>query len=283
MHIGQALYPVPQGRFFVRHQKADRKLDLNRPMHRPAGPSSVPASIIVGVVEVPRETDFERLHDVRLNSKLWMDVERSAVSNHPWAESFGECDAGSLLGQLEFRRCLLPDQLQVFVRQTMLKHEDPYRRWAYIFGVALGKLDAAPKEGLYELGAPQGPRLIDANPYTGESVNQVLRECLWGPGGQYGLAASMEPKTYRAWIDGERTRNGQQDPRFARFMAAVQKAAPQIATMEVYTAEQQKQQDQLYGQIMKQIMSDQDEPQTAAEGTAQEQVAQAEASRPRDR
>jgi hypothetical protein len=246
--LGNHLARIDTGRLFIRHQTAQATW--------PSRAAPRQAAMIVGVVELPRAMDMERLHDVRLNSSLWMDVDNARrIRDESSGQNYGEEDATGLLRRLQFADTLLPDALEMFVRRTMLEHEENHLQWAYVIGVALHPLPFAQRDGLYELDRFSAPKLIDANPFTGESISGVLRAPLWGPGGRYGLATSMEPDTYRRWIEQERARNMERDKDFAAFVEQQRASNPDLFDLMVYTAEQDAQRSQASDVIVRSLVA----------------------------
>ena len=249
---GQVLYRVPEGRFFVRHQSAQASWRPGR-----QAPASLPASIVVGVVAVPMEVDLERVHGVRLNDSLWLDDQRATLFVPPYRETLGEMTADSIVRGLRLAVPVLPDAFEVFMRATMLEHDDADMRWAYIFGVSLGELRSAPRDGLYELAAdPAQATCFVEGPerFRGNVIDNVLREPLWGPGGRFGLATSMEPQAYHRWIPGERQRNCTSDPDFASFEMAMQRGGAASESL-VYTVEELASRNVLAKAIIRDILA----------------------------
>ena len=178
-------------------------------------------TLVFGVVQAPAHAPFERVVMARLNSHLWLDLEhpRENESIYPYGRvhDLRECDVSNLLCTINFRKHVLPDALDVFVRKTHMHHEDPGKRWVIVAGVAPGPLSAVPDEGLYELG-PSSLSFtgVSQESYPGTTPSTILRDPLWGPGGLYGLATSMDPAVYEQVI--KSSRQFQKDPLFQRFL-----------------------------------------------------------------
>ena len=97
---------------------------------------------------------MEALTYARLNSQLWVDIDHqknlSSVMAYP--EDLRECDIGSVMTTLRYSsHPAMPDQLDVFLRNSFLPHADEYKRWSMVAGVAPGAVEACPVDGLYEI------------------------------------------------------------------------------------------------------------------------------------
>lgn len=180
-------------------------------------------TLVFGVVQAPADAPFERVVMARLNSHLWLDLEhpREKEPIYPYGriQDLKECDVSSLLCTINFRKHLLPDAFDVFVRQTHMHHEDPAKRWVIVAGVAPGRLSAISIEGLYELG-PSSLSFtgVSQESYPGTTPSTILRDPLWGPGGRYGLATSMDPEVYEEVVKSSRERPLYRDLMFERFL-----------------------------------------------------------------
>ena len=180
-------------------------------------------TLVFGVVQAPAEAPVEQVFMARLNSHLWLDFghPRESESVYPYgrAQDLQECDVSSLLSTINFRKHMLTDAFDVFVRKTHMHHEDPGKRWVIVAGVAPGPLSAVPDDGLYELG-PSSLSFtgVSQDSYPGTTPSIILRDPLWGPGGLYGLATSMDPEVYEQVIKQSRERPLYRDIRFERFL-----------------------------------------------------------------
>jgi hypothetical protein len=198
------LHQVAEGRVFAR-----------------AAPNGL--TLVFGVVQAPADAPFERVVMARLNSHLWLDLghplENESIYPHGRVQDLRECDVSSLLCTINFRKHLLPDAFDVFVRKTHMHHEDPAKQWVIVAGVAPGRLSAISTEGLYELG-PSSLSFtgVSQSSYPGTTPSIILRDPLWGPGGRYGLATSMDPEVYEQVIKNSRERPLYRDPEFERFL-----------------------------------------------------------------
>jgi len=198
------LHQVAEGRVFAR-----------------AAPNGL--TLVFGVVQAPADAPFERVVMARLNSHLWLDLghprENKSIYPYGRVHDLQECDVSSLLTTINFRKHVLPDAFDVFVRKTHMHHEDPAKRWVIVAGVAPGRLSAISIEGLYELG-PSSLSFtgVSQESYPGTTPSIILRDPLWGPGGLYGLATSMDPEVYEQVIKQSRERPLYRDLKFERFL-----------------------------------------------------------------
>lgn len=264
--LGQELHQVASGRVFARRVKGEPDIDTYA---RPAQDAHrfASAQMIIGLVEIPKRVQLECLHTVRLNSGLWMDIDQSRDATTSWMSraDLAESDASGLLRTLKFGAGVLPDTFEVFVRASMLEHDNPGMRWAYIFGAAAQQLQALPKDGLYEFDkarAGEGVRLVSADPHMGEAPRTILRKPLWGPGGAFGLAHSMEPSNYPTWVVMDRASNMKRDPMFAKFAARMEASHP---LPMFYTAQQEAQRNAAADRILREVMLEADSENTEAD------------------
>lgn len=229
------LQPVDSGRLFFR-------------------PLSNGMVAFAGVVELPADTPVEHVMAARLNDKLWLDVDHAERlgKRASWPQ---ESDVGGLLLDVKWRAGGLPDAFETGVRGCHLQHDDPARRWVIVFGGLKQPLRAAPAGGLYEL-TGAGLVHVDANPYVGEPMNQVLREPIWGPGGKFGLATSMDPTIYESWVVKDRERNASRDPQFAKFIERSRKELGEPPL--VYTREEKEARDKAALPIITAIMGEEE-------------------------
>lgn len=253
--LGPMLHKVASGRVFVRGVKGQA-----REYPAPAGLNErlTDAMLLIGVIEVPSYAEVERKHSVRLNSSLWLDIDNARTnekSDHVGALDIQEMDIGGILTSLGFAVGGLPDSFEVFLRATMLPHETPGMRWAYIAAPVANRLEALPADGLYafEKGTP-GFRLVDANPYNGDPPSLILRKALWGRDGQFGMTTSMEPNHFPSWLEAERARNfaSNYDPMFKAFAEVMEARAPMGM---VHTASELASRDKLSGVVLREVMA----------------------------
>ncbi|MFK4705729.1 hypothetical protein ABIC83_002568 [Roseateles asaccharophilus] len=250
MDFGRQLYQVKQGRVFVREARVESHVDS--PTRRPKS-NFANSKLIVGMVEVPRFADVERMHAVRMNDHLWMDVESSTKPHCFYGpEIIAESGMADTLLQFGFRGHLLPDSLDVFLRASVLPHDEPDMRWALIAGIVPHGLKAFTKDGLYEIGQA-GFTLISENTYNGQGLGTVFREPIWGPGGRYGVAMSMEPARYASWVGEERVRNAKREPMFAAYMERMEARCP---LQLYYTAEFAAMRDSISEEIMRDLIAE---------------------------
>jgi hypothetical protein len=266
MNLGQEMHKVESGRVFVRAAAAlpdmvGRSWDgIGAATERLRN-----AVLLVGVIEIPRSVEVERMHDVRLNDHLWIDVEKARRPRTHWQEAVKEMDVGGVLTDFQYARGFLPDAFEVFVRATMLPHDKPYMRWAYIMAPVAHRLAALPKDGLYEFDASsEGFRHLSGNVHTGEPPSAILRQAQWGPGGGYGFSTSMDPGHYPSWVAGERTKNP--DRRFKAFAALANARCPE---RHVYSAEQLRYRDAVCAQVIREVMAMSEADLDAALATAE--------------
>lgn len=244
------MHRIDCGRLFIRSARAQargydtsaRRQTLNESM-------SANGALLLGVVQVPVSADVERMHNVRLNSALWMDVD-SASQPLEQHHDLRETAITDVLTAIAWRTHLLPDTFDVFLRATALSHQDSSKRWAFIAAALPHRLEALPQDGLYEFDANDGFRHINGNTFNGDALQSVLREPMWGPNGKYGFAHSLEPNTYPGWLTEERRRN--KDPLFARFTELMEAEMP---LQLVYDAEHHAARDKMADQVLRRLMA----------------------------
>lgn len=234
----KTLHQPREGRIFCRQVRAGSSLE---PTH----------SLLIGVVAVPKECELERMHLARINSHLWLDVENATSLPPPIDEFALDSDASALLRCLKFRHGALQDVADLFVRETMLPHENPALRWVYLIGAAASRLESMPSDGLYAVGS-SGVTLISCNPYTGDSPSCILREAIWGPRGDTGFATSMEPKYYEQWRLGERQSNFRHDANFEPFVTLMGELSP---SKMVYTAREKEEREKTSRRVLEAVMA----------------------------
>ena len=241
MDLPDALHPVTNGRIFVRSAES---LTQGR---RVAG-----GMILLGVVEVPRSADLERMHTARLNERFWLDVHAARQPRTHQPGNVREMDASGLLLDLQWARSGLADSFEVFLRATMLPDPDPGRRWAYVVAALDKRLATLPVDGLYELGAGATvPRLVSTDIFAGEPPAQILRTPIWGPDGRYGMSTSMEPEFFPTWLAEERASPRMQRERlFQLFVKRVDEKHPKSS---VYTADEHRAREAVCAQVLHEI------------------------------
>ena len=180
----------------------------------------------IGLVEMPAYVKTECLRQFRLNDHIWVDTQKARVaavrhSYDPDQPAFlGEHDAKGLLTDLAFGQSILPDGLECFVRKSFLPHLDPSMSWNIIVSAKRTSLPCMPKDGLYEF--KNGVcSLVSDNTYNGTNLGQQFSQPIWGPGGQYALATTMEMNAYNNWIGPEQERNMAREPMFKEFVEAM--------------------------------------------------------------
>lgn len=198
--------------------------------------------ILAGVVALPRWTPTEVQVTARVNEFLYVDKSKflSPGQNMPFPEDLNECGVDSLLTSLRYRQHVVGDALDLFLRETHLESDglSPGSKWMLVAGVSKEPIDLPGPMGLYEL-CETGLKYLNVpcNVYNGSSISCVLRECLWGPGGAFGLATSMPPSYYDKWVEQDRARTARKDPTFARFIELM-KEAGDLTSPTVYTERQ---------------------------------------------
>lgn len=251
MQLGHQLHKVAGGRIFVRGAVAEPDGYSHTKAQRDRYRDAI---LLVGVVEVPKSADLERMHDVRLNSHLWLDtVNARPVRAHMGPEDIKECDIGHLLTQIKFGAGPVPDYFEVFLRGTLLKHDRPDMRWAFIAGAVAQRLDALPIDGLYEFESNiEGFRLVSNNIYAGCPPSNILRQPIWGPGGTWGTSTSMEPGRFPGWLAEERSKPPSrfEDPRFRAFVKLMNERCPELHS---YTADQYAERERISKEVVRQL------------------------------
>lgn len=205
----------------------------------------------LGLVELPAGMPAEHQLPVKFNSSgVWL-LEFEA--RQPSGQYYGWHESGitNLLTSFEWRRPAVPDASDAFLRESVLPHQDPQRRWMILTGVSTQTIPLLPQEGLYELRAGSAPVLVDNNAYNGYALGSILREPLWGPGGDFGIATDMHVETYHKWVDGERARSIKQDPKFARFCELMKNQAGELPL--VYSRAQKVDRDEIASRVIRQI------------------------------
>lgn len=259
MNFGAQLHQVASGRIFIRtaHPVADRAARSSN-VTRPGD-----GLAMMGVIEVPKSMELERMHGVRLNSHLWMDAAHTRPRSYMDEAQINECDINFLLTGLDYAAGALPDSFEVFLRGTMLDHDQSHMRWAFIFAPLQQRLKALPRDGLYEFGQNiDGFRLVSDNNYPGNSFTGIHRATLWGPGGRLGFSTSMEPNGFPEWLSQERARTALKgDPDMRRFAAAMTEQMPEE---HVYDAEYQARRDVLAAKVIRGLTPDEDAVEAAS-------------------
>lgn len=220
----RSLYKVQEGRLFVR-TAGQVASDYASPARRPDS-DYASAKIVLGVVALPKRADLERLHQARVNGSLWLDVDQSSKTEGN-SYSLLDHNMSDLLTQIRHRRHLLNDSISLYVRETMLPHREDHLRWVFVAGVAPQALPAFSSDGLWEIKAlGDGFDQVSRNTFNGDAMGSIFRHPIWGPGGRYGFATDMEPKTYAAWVEGNRKENMAREPLFAAYVDAIEAAMP---------------------------------------------------------
>lgn len=236
MPITHALQPIDTGRLFVRNLRDN-------------------AGAFVGVIDVPAAVPTEHLAAARLSNRLWLDTSAPVPmrDRFGWKEFVPETNVTGLLRSLKFRTPALPDAFEIGIRACELKHEDAGRRWVIAFGAIQdirGWPLAMQTDGLFELGL-DGPSLVTRDPMRGQAMGSALREPLWGPHGKFGLAHSLEPETYPAFIQAERASNARRDDRYAQFLKMTGDRPEPL----VYTREQQQELENSAQMVVRAILA----------------------------
>jgi hypothetical protein len=250
--LGTQLHKVASGRIWIRGAVAspDGYGHSQATIDRYKG-----AVLLVGVVELPTHTDPERMHSIRLNSSLWMDTKTATrPMTYMGHLDIKECDIDHLMTQFKFRSGFLPDSYEVFVRRSLIKHDEPGKCWSIIAAPLAKRPAALPKDGLYEFDAAQdGFRHISDNIYIGSNPIEAIRDCIWGPGGKYGTTTSLEPEHFPAWLKAERARPpaSYEDPKFRSFMKLMEERNPEL---HVFTAEQKAARDATCKVVLKELI-----------------------------
>lgn len=265
MQLGHQLHPV-SGRLWIRSARAEPRGDNAFDSDRDARTERLKdALMLIGVVEVPKSADVERMHDVRLNDHLWLDIDQARKPRTHWPEMVREQDVGGILTDLSYAAGFLPDSFEVFLRSTMLKHDDPSKRWAFIIAALPRRLEALPKDGLYEFDSKtKGFRLVNTELFIGEPPSSVLNAAQWGPDGKYGFSTSLEPTHFPAWLAAERESQRTKsyiDPRFPLFAHLVKERS---GDEMVHTAEQLQAHKKVCDTVMREIMAMSEEELAAA-------------------
>lgn len=252
MMFGRQLHKIRSGRIFVRGARAEPD---GRDTSQSARDRYRDAVMLFGVVEIPKTATVERMHAVRLNSHLWMDIENEAMPlpDYLCAEDMAEFDLGHLMRMLKFSAPLLPDAFEIFLRATMLRHNEVAMRWAYIAGAIAKRLPSLSQDGLYEFNQGEGFHLVDPNPYIGDTPSGIFRKTIWGPDGRYGLATSMEPGRFPSWLAEERERPSY-DPEFDEFKRRM--ADRGVKQRHVYTAKHHAELEAAAKEVCREILNE---------------------------
>lgn len=251
--LAPQLHRVQEGRLFVRAATAQTAYGAE---HR-ADVSLIRApAMVFGVVKLPLGVDLERMHTARLNDALWLDIETCRRPTTPYEREsdFTEHPISSLLTTLHWRRGVLPDAMELFLRRTHLPRDRDGMQWGYVAGVTAVRPAAMPRDGLYELaGAEAGLRLVSAEPYSGSTPSTIFRECLWGPKGAFGLSTDLGVPSFAEWVAADRERTKRGDPMFAEFVKRMDEHVPMPM---YYTAEQKASRDELARTVLAGIQSE---------------------------
>ena len=236
------LHKTAGGRLFVRKTAEGRR------------------TLVFGLVDFPREVATEALASARLNTHLWVDVYHhlSLESITAYPEDLYEADIASVLTTLRFQSYLLPDEIDVFLRKSVLPHADENRQWAVVAGVAQGRLQACPVDGLYEL-EKSGLRFTgiaqSEKRFLGTNPSMIFHMPLWGPSGRYGVSTTMEPQAYSKWLVANRTRTAGRDPQFERYLELMKERGAEVPPL-YYTAEELEARELLAKEVVAQMMAE---------------------------
>lgn len=237
---------------FPLHQAA-----AGRIFTRPVGNGEV---AIVGALALPKWSPREMQVMARINDQVYLDlknpVDSRELSDTMW--DLREGSAGDLLTTLKFRRHLLPDSVDLFLRDSHLLCGDPAVKWMVVIGATKSNLQLPGPMGLYEI-RPGGLHYtgVPSEVYNGAAINSVLRECHWGDGGAWGMATSMDPEFYKKWVEGDRAANARRDPRFGRFIELM-KAEGADHVPDIYTEEQKVARDALCLRVTKKLIAEEE-------------------------
>lgn len=214
------------------------------------------ATAIVGVVKVPAGLVLEVQAPLVLGptAMLMLDQSIDPYKDQIYPEMLLENAADGVLTTLKFRAFMMPGAADVLLRETHLACAEPGMKWALVIGASKHDLDLPGPRGLYEIkaGALTYCKVAEEL-YNGSSINDVLRACHWGDGGQWGMATSMDPATYDKWITGERERNAKRDPKFKQFMDAMAKEG--LATVPtVYRQEDVAAREEASKRVMRKLI-----------------------------
>jgi len=246
------LHRAHAGRFFTRPLDSD-------------------TTAIVGLLALPRSTAKEMMVMARINDQVYLDLAsyRDPKQGMYRPSVLLECDAGSLLTTLEFRQFVLPDAAELFLRESHLPHRDTSLKWMVVVGATRANLRLEGPPGLYEIGAKALTFAGEApGEFNGESISHLLRECLWGDGGRWGMATSMDPTFYDQWIVGERAANEKRDPQFAEFSRLMQ--AEVGPSPVVFTAETQQKRQEAIKRIVTEMLEEKNPRGADGQGVARE-------------
>lgn len=240
MHMtdwSQPLVPANQGRILVRNRGDGM-------------------ATFVGVIEVIRSVPVESIMPARLNSRLWVDEQDAKPIGSRWRVPHpswvAESDVSSLITSLEWRSAALLDSFELCLRACHLEHGNPEFRWAIVFGAMQRSVPATHQGGVYELGQ-HGVHRIAEDTFIGMTIGQALREPMWGPDGRFGLAVSIDPSIYEAWVKKEREHLVRCEPEFGRYLARFAALAPPLL---VYTREQREERDRVSERIVEELMQE---------------------------
>jgi hypothetical protein len=220
---------------------------------------------LIGVVEVPIDLQTEGVHLCLIQAGVML-VDR--LEARPLLNSVGEkTDPGSIKDEPAdsfFYRSYASDSSgaqQFFFRESVLPPSAPDMKWCYITGARRLAIPQLSGDGMYELGAQLRKVQLPSNFGEGMNLGGLLREPVWGPGGAYGLAHSLEPGFFPYWAVQDRARNAKQDPKFAAYMEAMARhGEPPL----YYTAAQQEEREALADRVLREILDAEDVPRPRA-------------------
>lgn len=214
---------------------------------------------LLGVVLAPEELDTEALHTCSVQGGALMvdcfagQVLTDVVGRDVPAEILQQEDASSLFYH-RYRSDPSGAQ-QFFFRQATLPSSEPGMKWCYIAGARRLDISQLPEDGLYELGAVPRRIPLPADFGAGMTLGSLLREPIWGPGGAYGLAHSLEVGAFSTWVEEDRARNARRDPEFARYVQAM---AAHGETPLFYTRAQLEEREALVRRVVREMLLDEE-------------------------
>ncbi|WP_137917133.1 hypothetical protein [Hydrogenophaga sp. 2FB] len=218
--------------------------------------------VLAGIVALPKRTPAEVQVLARVNENLYVDLANfvSPSESMPFPEDLNECGVDSLLTCLRYRQHVLGDTLDLFLRETHLESDalSQGSKWMMVAGVSKKPIPLAGPMGLYELRESGLVYLnVPSSVYNGSTISCVMRDCLWGPGGGFGLATSMPPSYYDKWIEKERVTNARRDPTYARFIE-IMKEDGAGTTPTVYTESQKGQLEATSLKVLKRVLAEEE-------------------------
>lgn len=254
MTLPLELHKVASGRIFARRVHATPDPFGTSP----ARSDLKVVQLLFGVIEVPKNAELERLHDVRVNSHLWLDTDRAALAQTCMSSSsLAETALGDVVTELKFGAGPIRDHGAVYLRATLIPHECKDMRWAFIAG-AMQTQQIFQENGIYEFDdSKEGFHRVGNDTHNGDAANNVLRKPIWGPGGVWGTSTSMEPTAFQTWLIAERARTFKRDPEFAAFAELMTARCPEL---HVYTATQYAAREAAAREVIQEILLKRSDP-----------------------